>query len=65
MKALVVGAFNKEKALVWAFSGHCKTSRKFIDSSNGNLDVAWRTLSNLDIYTGDVTDGGHCTALHQ
>ena len=31
----------------------------------GNLDVVGRTVSSLDIYTCDVTDGGHCTALHQ
>ena len=31
----------------------------------GNLDVARRTVSSLDIYSGDVTDGGHCTPLHQ
>ena len=29
-----VGTFNKEKALVGAFSGHCETSRRFVDSSS-------------------------------
>ena len=28
-------AFNKEKSLVEAFSMHCETSRRFIDSSKG------------------------------
>ena len=32
MKVLV-RAFNKEKAQVWAFSSHCKTSRSPVDSS--------------------------------
>ena len=32
-KALL-GAFNKEKALVGALSGHCETSRRFVDSSS-------------------------------
>ena len=32
MKA-VVCALNKEKALVGAFSGHCVTSRRFVDCS--------------------------------
>ena len=27
------GAFNKEKAIVGVFSGHCETSQRFIDSS--------------------------------
>ena len=35
MKALVgVGAYNKLKALVGAFSRHCATSRRFVDSSS-------------------------------
>ena len=29
----IVGNFNKEKALVGYFSGHCETSRRFVDSS--------------------------------
>ena len=33
MKALVA-AFNKEKALIGSFSGHCVTSRTFVDSSS-------------------------------
>ena len=33
MKTLV-GAFNKEKALVEAFSGHCETSRSTVGSSS-------------------------------
>ena len=31
---LPVGTFNKEKALVGSFSGHCEPSRRFVDSSN-------------------------------
>ena len=38
MKALV-GAYNKEKALVGAFSGNCETSRRFIDSYRTNLPL--------------------------
>ena len=35
-----VGAFNKEKARVGAFSGHCETSRRFVDSSStSNMNV--------------------------
>ena len=41
MKVLVV-AFNKEKALVGAISGHCKTSRRFVGSSTLQTDVSWR-----------------------
>ena len=33
MKVLVLGAFNKEKALVGAFSGPCETSRRFVHVS--------------------------------
>ena len=33
VKALV-GGFNKDKALLGAFSGHYETSRRFVDSSN-------------------------------
>ena len=35
MKALV-GAFNREKALLGAFSVHCETLRRFVDSSTGH-----------------------------
>ena len=38
VKALA-GTFNKEKALVWVFSGHCENFAKVLDSSN--LKVAW------------------------
>ena len=38
VKALV-GAYNKEKALVGAFSGYCETSRRFVDSSRTNLPL--------------------------
>ena len=31
-----MGAFNKEKALVGAFSGHCETLRRFVDTSARN-----------------------------
>ena len=36
-----VGALNKEKALVGAFSGHCETSRRFVDGSTlySNRDI--------------------------
>ena len=34
---LLVGALNNEKALIGAFSGHCETSRRFVDSSS--LDI--------------------------
>ena len=40
MKVLVV-VFNKEKALVGAISGHCKTSRRFVGSSTLQT-VSWR-----------------------
>ena len=33
-KRYLLGAFNKEKALVGAFSGHCETSQRFVASSN-------------------------------
>ena len=33
----LVGTFNKEKALVRAFSGHCDISRRFVDSSSSSL----------------------------
>ena len=33
---VTVGAFNKEKALIGAFSGHCETSRRFVDNSSGD-----------------------------
>ena len=38
MKALVE-SFNKEKVLVGAFSWHCETSRRFIDSSRAHLQL--------------------------
>ena len=38
MKSLEV-IFNKEKSLVEAFSMHCETSRRFIDSSNGSTET--------------------------
>ena len=31
-----VGTFNTEKVLVGAFSGHCETSRRLVDSSNNH-----------------------------
>ena len=33
MKALALGTFKREEALVVAFSGHCETSQRFVDSS--------------------------------
>ena len=33
--SMLIGTFNDEKVLFWAFSGHCETSRRFIDSSTG------------------------------
>ena len=33
MKALALGTSKKEEALVVAFSGHCETSQRFVDSS--------------------------------
>ena len=32
---MLIGTFNKEKVLFGAFSGHCETSRRFVDSSTG------------------------------
>ena len=32
----LMGAFNKEKALVGAFSGHCETLRRLVDTSGRN-----------------------------
>ena len=43
MKALV-GAFYNEKALVGAFSGHCDTSRRFVQSSRY---YSWRRSASL------------------
>ena len=39
MKVLV-GTFKKEKVLVGAFSGHCKTSRWIVDSSTDQVAAA-------------------------
>ena len=33
--SMLIGTFNDEKVLFWAFSGHCETSRRFVDSSTG------------------------------
>ena len=38
MKALVE-SFNKGKVLVWADSGLCETSQKFVDSSRAHLQL--------------------------
>ena len=35
----LVGAYNKEKALVGAFSGYCETSRRFVDSSRTKIPL--------------------------
>ena len=32
---MLIGTFNEEKVLFVAFSGHCETSRMFVDSSTG------------------------------
>ena len=37
-----IGTFNKEKALVEAFSGYCETSRNFVDSSSPYLSAVSR-----------------------
>ena len=44
---VLIGTFNKEKALVGAFSRQCKTSRRFIDSSKttkAKAHLAWQQL---------------------
>ena len=43
MKALL-GTFNNDKALFWAFSGHCETSQRFVDSSSRQSEC-WYELS--------------------
>ena len=47
---VLVGAFNKEKALVGAFSGHCETSRKFVDSSISFTSSSCGSGSEIIIY---------------
>ena len=34
--SVILGIFNKEKVLDWAFPGHCETSRRLVDSSIGD-----------------------------
>ena len=36
-----VGALNKEKVLVGAFSRHCETSRRFVDSTTQDPSGRW------------------------
>ena len=48
---MLVGAFNKEKVLAGAFSGHCTFSRRIVDSSRGVslvLDVDMRAAGDYD-----------------
>ena len=57
MKVLV-GAFNKEKAPVRSFSGHCETSRRFVDSSSaeGSLSPVLRELEVPILSNGECED---------
>ena len=47
------GAFNKEKALVGAFSGHCEISRRFVDNSSAGCILVdnsdWVIISSLPV----------------
>ena len=49
----VVATFNKEKALIGAFSGHCETSRRLVDSSSVGCILVdnsdWVIISSLPV----------------
>ena len=50
MLEMLVGAFNKERALLGAFLGHCKTSRRLVDSSISFTSSSCGSGSEIIIY---------------